>query len=147
MPTITHDVKSDPHQLHFNGLDAYANVLLKGVIEPCFKFYLDDVIKVLKMVKEADRSKITELEQLVKLQADELSALRGQLLTLQSKVLTDGGIWKSDGTLYPAGQVVTRDGSAWVCTRTHAQLGPFDHTCWRLLVKRGRDGRDAADTR
>jgi hypothetical protein len=50
-------------------------------------------------------------------------------------------IYKSDQE-YEPGDVVTWDGSMWVClTPTKRQPGRYEKD-WRLAVKRGRDGKD-----
>ena len=44
----------------------------------------------------------------------------------------------------PKGRHWEFSGSAWVCTKAHTANGPtVDHTCWRLWIKRGKDGKDA----
>ncbi len=56
--------------------------------------------------------------------------------------LHDKGLW-SPGITYDEGAVVTSGGSAWVCTRMHFSVGSdLDHTAFRLIVQKGRDGRD-----
>lgn len=56
-------------------------------------------------------------------------------------VMIQRGIWKPG--VYEHGDVTTRDGSQWHCEaeRTEAEPGKSDD--WRLIVKKGRDGRDA----
>ena len=63
------------------------------------------------------------------------------LLTARGPLLKDAGIWAS-GQSYERGDVVTFSGSMWVATKSHTAAGLVDHLCWRLLVKRGKDGRD-----
>jgi len=66
-----------------------------------------------------------------------------RLKTLEGAAyLTDAGIWnaKSD---YDVGMVVTFDGSCWVCQKWHSREQPGKSDLWRLMVKRGKDGRDA----
>lgn len=55
------------------------------------------------------------------------------------KNLTPGQPIQRDAT-------VTDDGSLFICTKAHAHVAgrEMDHTVWRLAVKRGRDGRNAA---
>ena len=71
--------------------------------------------------------------------------------TLAIPALIDRGIFKSE-TRYEAGDVVTWDGSMWVCRGVALDVRPgipsgqplHDESlaAWRLAVKRGRDGRD-----
>ncbi len=56
--------------------------------------------------------------------------------------LREAGVWEQDKA-YGVGMVVTDHGSAWVCKQVTCQRpGESDH--WRLLAKRGRDGKGAA---
>lgn len=49
--------------------------------------------------------------------------------------LHDKGLWNA-GQVYQPGAVVTKQGSAWVCTQTHMSTGnQLDHTSFRLLLK------------
>ena len=50
--------------------------------KPLVLFKLGEVVKAFTKADPSSRARITELEQLVKSQSDELSALRGQLETL-----------------------------------------------------------------
>ena len=59
--------------------------------------------------------------------------------------LREGGIWQS-GISYGAGAVCSDRGSAWVC-RSPTTERPGESKNWRLLVKRGRDGKDADSDR
>lgn len=71
--------------------------------------------------------------------------------TLAIPALIDRGIFKSE-TRYEAGDVVTWDGSMWVCRGVALDVRPGipsgqplheeSLAAWRLAVKRGRDGRD-----
>jgi hypothetical protein len=60
----------------------------------------------------------------------------------QRPLLEDAGIWNRSSEYHP-GMVVTHDGSAWVAKILHAHGEPGKSDAWRLLVKRGRDGRDS----
>src|SRR5262245_26530901 len=60
----------------------------------------------------------------------------------QRPLLEDAGIWNRS-TEYHPGQCVTFDGSYWVCKTMHRHGKPGETDCWRLLVRRGRDGRDS----
>lgn len=70
----------------------------------------------------------------------------GRLVSKQIKIAAahDAGVYKS-GHDYDAGAIVTFGGSAFIATRD-ATGGdkPESSSAWRLLVKRGRDGKDAA---
>jgi Carbohydrate-binding module family 5/12 len=73
---------------------------------------------------------------IARLQADVAS------LNAQPRGLKDAGVWR-DGMAYQPGDVVTYRGSAWVCNSAHqATASGFDHRCFRLMVKKGADGRD-----
>jgi hypothetical protein len=74
---------------------------------------------------------------------DRFEALERRIAQLEARpTLKDGGIWKH-GATYALGDVAQFSGSAWVCTKAHLASGPTaDHTCWRLWIKRGRDGKD-----
>lgn len=71
--------------------------------------------------------------------------------TLAIPALIDRGIFKGE-TRYEAGDVVTWDGSMWVCRGVALDVRPGipsgqplheeSLAAWRLAVKRGRDGRD-----
>ena len=52
------------------------------------------------------------------------------------------GIW-NEGETYPRGSLATHSGSLWYTDReTKAKPGASGES-WRLVAKRGRDGRDA----
>ena len=57
--------------------------------------------------------------------------------------LNEAGTWEA-GKAYGTGMVVTDHGSAWVCKAPTCQR-PGESDAWRLLVKRGRDGKDATE--
>lgn len=71
--------------------------------------------------------------------------------TMAIPALIDRGIFKGE-TRYEAGDVVTWDGSMWVCRGVALDVRPGipsgqplheeSLAAWRLAVKRGRDGRD-----
>jgi hypothetical protein len=53
------------------------------------------------------------------------------------------GIWTS-GKSYAKNSIVSHDGSAWLAVRQYPEGKPGGaNTGWRLIVKRGRDGKDA----
>lgn len=63
--------------------------------------------------------------------------------TVQLPIPYDAGVYKS-GQAYQSGAIVTFAGSAFIASRdANATEAPEKSTAWRLLVKRGRDGKDA----
>ena len=68
-----------------------------------------------------------------------------RIAELESKSLHDAGVWRA-GVSYAVASVCSDRGSAWVC-RTPTMERPGESAHWRLLVKRGRDGRDANEPR
>ena len=57
--------------------------------------------------------------------------------------IKDAGVWKSGVTYHP-GDIVSHQGSGWICSMTHDSTGnDVDHSAFRLLVMRGRDGRNS----
>jgi hypothetical protein len=60
----------------------------------------------------------------------------------QRPLLEDAGVWNRSSAYYP-GNVVTHDGSSWVARTSHAHGEPGKCDDWRLMVKRGRDGKDS----
>jgi hypothetical protein len=72
--------------------------------------------------------------------------LKARIAELESQpFLREAGIWESEKS-YGMGAVVTDHGSAWVCKQPTTER-PGESSHWRLLVKRGRDGKDAEDNR
>src|SRR5690606_27860662 len=51
-------------------------------------------------------------------------------------------VWR-DGEHYLLGNVVTWKGAAWHCQETGTKDRPGEGPGWVLMVKKGRDGRDA----
>ncbi len=73
---------------------------------------------------------------------DRIAKLEQDVAALKTTTLKAGTTWQPDGA-YTPGETATHDGSLWVCTVAHqANGGGFDHKAW-LIVKRGRDGKDA----
>jgi hypothetical protein len=71
------------------------------------------------------------------------TAIKEQLDTLKAEVPHDAGVWRA-GATYVKGAIVTHRGSGWICKSSHVAIGTdLDHTAFRLLVKSGRDGKDA----
>jgi hypothetical protein len=52
------------------------------------------------------------------------------------------GVW-SPSNDYELGDTCTHDGSCWIATIQNKGLRPGDGQTWKLIVKRGKDGRDA----
>jgi hypothetical protein len=78
-----------------------------------------------------------------------VAELTTRLAALEARpvgAVKDAGTWKPDRP-YDEGDIVTRDGSAWICGRSHISTARFDHQAFRLFVKSGRDGRDGKDAR
>jgi len=50
-------------------------------------------------------------------------------------------------TTYVAGDVVTDDGSLWLCKAATTSDRPGTSSAWKLICKRGKDGRDAKGPR
>ena len=73
-----------------------------------------------------------------------IEALEQRVTALEARPsVQDKGIWKP-GEFYQPGDIVSRAGSAWICRGSHMAVGDdLSHDHFRLLVKRGRDGRDA----
>jgi hypothetical protein len=72
----------------------------------------------------------------------ELKPLRERIAELEAREWV--GVFEQ-GRSYAKGAIVSHDGSAWVATRAYpeAKPGAGPNSGWRLIVKRGRDGRDA----
>jgi hypothetical protein len=47
------------------------------------------------------------------------------------------------GATYTQGDLVTDDGSLWLCKAQETTDRPGRSAAWRLIVKRGKDGKDA----
>ena len=77
-------------------------------------------------------------------QKDRIATLEAEIAALKATAyLKDAGLWRH-GATYALGDVAQFSGSAWVCTKAHTASGPTaDHTCWRLWIKRGKDGKAA----
>lgn len=56
--------------------------------------------------------------------------------------LHDAGVWRT-GQTYKPGAIVTHRGAAWVNRHEHLSTGTdLDASSFRMLVHRGKDGRD-----
>lgn len=66
-----------------------------------------------------------------------------RIAELQARpTLQDAGVWGEEKVFHP-GDIVSHDGSAFICKETNAKARPGQSDCWRLLVKRGKDARGA----
>lgn len=70
----------------------------------------------------------------------------GELVTYENKFALDIGVRYravySKDTKYAAGDMVTHDGSMWLCNGAPTGAPGKDFTGWRLIVKRGANGKD-----
>lgn len=62
---------------------------------------------------------------------EELAPLAARIAALEATALTDGGAWKKE-VLYQPNQVVTSDGTLWVCRQPNSNAKP-PGDCWRQL--------------
>ena len=72
----------------------------------------------------------------------ELKPLRERIAELEAREWA--GVWEA-GKSYAKGAIVSHGGSGWLALRQYPDGKPGDgaNSGWRLIVKRGRDGRDA----
>ena len=61
---------------------------------------------------------------------------------IEIPILLDRGVYK-ESIEYRGGDVVSHDGSAWVVRGEPTRELPGTSKAWRLIARRGRDGRDA----
>ena len=76
---------------------------------------------------------------------EELDALiekRFSELTVRTIADSYREVYKA-GDLYKRGEFVTWDGSLWLAKALETRSAPGTDDTWRLVVKRGREGRDA----
>lgn len=72
-----------------------------------------------------------------------VAALEERLKDVERRpTIRDAGIWHV-ATVYKAGDIVTHQGSGWICSADHVAGDTIDHSRFRLLVKKGADARDA----
>jgi hypothetical protein len=93
-------------------------------------------------------ARMTDPEALVELIAQSIHTAIAPLITriavLEARPeLKDAGPWQS-GASYRPGDIVSFQGGAWIC-KAPTMSQAFNHECFRLLVKRGRDGKDGKD--
>jgi hypothetical protein len=67
--------------------------------------------------------------------------LRGQVKTLQQSGLRYRGTYE-DGERYETGDACTSGGSVWRANEPTTSK-PGQDACWKLVVRKGRDGKDA----
>lgn len=60
---------------------------------------------------------------------------------LEATALKSAGIYES-GVAYCEHDVTTHSGSLWECVRSHTAGESFDFAAWKLIVKKGKDGKD-----
>jgi hypothetical protein len=80
--------------------------------------------------------------------------LKSQMRRLEERIraieerplLEDCGVWNKNSDYHP-GMCVTFDGSMWVAKTWHRNGQPGKCDDWRLMVKRGKDGRDGTGSR
>ena len=71
--------------------------------------------------------------------------LRGQIAVLRKSGVHYRDLWE-DGTEYSEGDCVVSGGSLWRANAT-TTFKPGQSTDWRLICRKGRDARDAANGR
>jgi hypothetical protein len=73
---------------------------------------------------------------------DRVDALGQRIAEIESRGVKYWGTFQRSVT-YPRGAITTHDGSAWVAIREVDGEVPGTSGAWVLMVKRGRDGKDA----
>jgi len=94
----------------------------------------DAIIDVIKRAVVPVRDRVATLE-------TELAAVKTDL-EMRPPLRATGKAW-APHQRFLIGDLTTHDGSLWLCMAAHTASAPFAHEHWRLVVKRGRDGRDA----
>ena len=56
-------------------------------------------------------------------------------------LLEDCGVWNARTDYHP-GNCVVHDGSSWIAKTWHSREQPGKSDSWRLMARKGRDGRD-----
>ena len=73
--------------------------------------------------------------------APHLQAIEKRIAELEARpALEDAGTWNAQRVFKP-GNIVTHEGSAWVCKEMCSNARPGQSDCWRLMVKHGKDAR------
>ena len=74
---------------------------------------------------------------------EELKSLDSRIAQLEWRpILSYRGIWREDDD-HRVGDFCTHDGSMWYWWQNHTKDRPGTSTAWQLVVKRGKDGKDA----
>jgi hypothetical protein len=94
---------------------------------------------------EANEFRTLSIEGSIDRLVERIRALEGALAELRSRpapslIDSDQGVFEK-GRAYMRGHLATWDGSTWLAARDTASVPGADDS-WRLLAKRGRDGRD-----
>jgi hypothetical protein len=92
------------------------------------------------VVREAIKAAITPI-------TDRLDAIEKRLDAVMQKGMVYRGVFDPN-TRYEVGDVVSRGGSAWYAKLPGLGIAPDESSVmgeamWQLMVKRGRDGKDA----
>lgn len=118
--------------------------LLRG-LAPAIREAIDRAVATVQRRVDGQDERLKVLESRA-VDAGRFADLLGRVAALEAQpVLRDAGVWEA-GKTYGAGAIVSWDGSGWIAQRsTQARPGGVspDSRAWRLLVKHGRDGRDA----
>jgi hypothetical protein len=102
----------------------------------------DEEEPVVRRASPTFRLSNKEWEQMGEFVAVAIEPLRKRIEELEAKQLTFAGVWKA-GEMYPENALVTKGGSMWHSKMPRNTTTPGDGLAWRLVVKRGRDGRDS----
>lgn len=70
----------------------------------------------------------------------EIATLRAEIFELKQR--EHQGVW-DPGQAYAKGAMVSRQGSTWLSTTSDNRGKPGESRAWTLIVKAGRDGKDA----
>jgi hypothetical protein len=71
---------------------------------------------------------------------------RAVITALEKTTLKAATTWEP-GKTFAVNDTIQRDGSLWQCVESHGPSEAFNHAYWKLLIKRGKDGRDLRDLR
>lgn len=99
--------------------------------------------------EQRDDDALDELRVLLKRSAERAEAIEARLAEIERRTLADSykGIWDADET-FARGDLVTHGGSLWIALQDVSGYKPGSDNgsarVWQLVVKRGKDVRDAA---
>lgn len=96
------------------------------------------------LTREQPRAATVAMYTAVHALAVHLAVLRARIVTLEAlpRALAYQGVWR-EGATFEKHDVVTSDGSVWICLRpTTAKPGTDDGQSWHMMLRRARDGRD-----